>query len=348
METIINHNLTEETLNKFKECFDLNGSPKSSDKIYWQFFNNTEKKSFVQIAIDEGSNNRTAAIYAISCVRFKVNNESVLASQSLDTITDINYRGKGLFVSLAKEVYDLAEKSGTKIVYGFPNGNSIHGFEKKLEWKVLDPLPFLIKPLNTQYFTNKSKKLSWIPNIQIAKKSKINKLVVLKTANTFPIEVNDIWTKFSKDIQVSVIRDKVYLDWRYLEKPFENYQIIHAYTQDGIYVGYIVYCLKEKHGGNVAYIMEYIFDPQYNDLASNLLKYATNDLINKKADCILSWCFEHSFNFKNYRKVGFYKLPEKLRPIELHFGVRSFDKALEPIITNRRNWYLSYSDSDTV
>lgn len=340
-------NITEETVKIFKECFDNNGSPKHESKIRWQFLENPTKLQLVDIAIDKEIN-KVAAIYAVSPVKFQITKEDYLGSQSLDTITDIDYRGKGLFIKLAQSVYEKSIQHKIKLVYGFPNGNSIHGFEKKLGWKVLDPVPFLIKPIRSGYFTKKVKILSWLPDIRISRKYKIDKNVRINLSKDFPEEVNYIWEKFSKNILVTVKRDKEYLNWRYLKKPEEDYKILHAYNSEGLYIGYLIYCVKKKHGGKIGYIMEFIYDPIHKKQAKNLLKFATNNILKEKADCILSWCLEHSDNYEFYKKVGFLSLPEKFRPIELHFGARSFDSGLDKVIYKRTNWYLSYSDSDTV
>lgn len=340
-------NIDDESLNMYKDCFEKNGSPKTEEKIRWQFLESPVKKRLVDIAIDN-EKDKVAAIYAVFPVQFQIKGEDYIGSQSLDTITDVDYRGKGLFVNLAKNVYGNAAIENVKLVYGFPNGNSIHGFANKLDWKVLDPVPFLFKPIYTGYFTKKSKLISWFPNMKIGYRSKVDRKINIQFKQEFPLEVNEIWEKFSTNITVCVKRNKEYLDWRYLLKPDEDYKIAHAYTSDGSYIGFIIYSVKEKHGGKIAYIMEYIYDPKFTIQAENLLKFAINKIIKEKADCILSWCLPHSRNYNHYRKSGFYTLPEKFRPIELHFGVRCFDEDLNEMITNRKNWYLSYSDSDTV
>lgn len=340
-------NISYDTVKMFKDCFDKNGSPKNINKVEWQFLEGTINEQYVDIAIDR-ENDKVAGIYAVFPVCFQINGKDYVGSQSLDTITDIEYRGKGLFVNLAKSVYENAALGNVKLVYGFPNGNSIHGFAKKLDWKVLDPVPFLFKPLYTGYFTKKRKLLSWLPNIRIGFTNKVDNKIKIQLRQEFPVDVNELWEQFSKNIVVSVKRNKEYLEWRYLKKPNENYKIAHAYTSSGSYIGFIIYCIKEKHGGKIAYIMEYIYDPTFGDQAENLMKFAVNQIIEEKADCILSWCLEHSENYKHYRNGGFYVLPDKFRPIELHFGARCFDENLNELITNRSNWYLSYSDSDTV
>ncbi|PTM08488.1 MAG: hypothetical protein DA407_07940 [Bacteroidetes bacterium] len=340
--------LKKETVSLFKNCFDDNNSPKNTENIGWQFFDNTSSNSFVTIAFDD-EKKKPAAIYAVSCVKFKVGDTTSIGTQSLDTITDIDYRGQGFFIKLAKDVYSKAQDSGMALVYGFPNGNSIHGFAKKLEWTVLDPLPFLIKPLKSQYFTKKIKALRFLPNIKLSlSKFRFSGNYLLKAENHFPDEVNKIWEIFSSNIEVAVVRDKAYLDWRYIQKPNEDYKILHCWDKKETYLGFVIYAVKEKHNGSIGYIMELMYDLKQPKSGEHLLSYAVDNMKKEGADCILSWCLEHSPNYNIYKKEFFLYMPEKIRPIELHFGVRSLQKSNEEIIGDRKNWYISYSDSDTV
>lgn len=348
MSTLKVKNLTKDTLSYFKDCFDRNGSPKNIESIEWQFLKNKKGIPIVDISIDEETN-QTAAIYAIYCTGFLIDGNVKMGAQSLDTMTDKDYRGKGLFVTLAKNVYDTAKNQGVSLVYGFPNGNSIHGFTKKLEWTVLDPVPFLIRPLRTGYFTSKLKILKFLPNLTLpTKKYRGSDKFSILEKKEFPVQVNDVWKSFSQEIKVAVNRDQDYLNWRYLEKPNEFYRIVHAYNEENVLVGFIVFVIKEKHNGKIGYIMELIYNLEEREAASQLMRYAVSEIRKEQADCILSWCLDHSPNHLHYKQNGFFKMPEKIRPIELHFGARALHVVDKELIENRKNWYLSYSDSDTV
>jgi len=75
-----------------------------------------------------------AAYYGVFPCRASIGGNAYLCAQSGDTMTHPNHRGKGLFIKLAKMTYELARENGIKFVYGFPNDNSLPGFEKKLGW----------------------------------------------------------------------------------------------------------------------------------------------------------------------------------------------------------------------
>ena len=348
MKSLKTYDLTLTTVDFFKKCFDINGSQKKTENIIWQFLDNPEKKSIVNIDYDE-EKNRTASIYASFCVKFKIGNSFYEALQSLDTMTDVNYRGRGLFVKAANDVYIKAKETNMAFVYGFPNGNSIHAFKKRLEWKVMDPVPFLIKPLKSKYFTDKISALRFLPdfNLSIFKFRK-NSNYQIKEANYFPKEINNIWDEFSNNIKVAVNRNKEYLDWRYIKKPNEFYKIAHCYGEDSLYLGCCVYTVKDKHKGKIGNIMELIYDLNNSKSGELLLSFAVDKIKKTEADCVLAWCFNHSPNYNCLKNELFFKIPEKYRPIELHFGARVFNEDLEDVVNNRDNWYLSYSDSDTV
>jgi GNAT superfamily N-acetyltransferase len=69
-------------------------------------------------------------IPAASYVVFRQELQGYSAAQSGDTMTDPRYRNKGLFTTLAKRTFKKAKEEGIDFVFGFPNDNSLHGFEK--------------------------------------------------------------------------------------------------------------------------------------------------------------------------------------------------------------------------
>ncbi len=338
----------KEQLQDYIDAFEKNGSPKQIEKLQWTHFQNPLKTSLVSLTYTE--KDEVASIYAAMPIYFKIGNSITKACQSLDTLTDVNHRGKGLFVKSADRIYKRSIDEGFSLVYGFPNGNSVHGFTKKLNWKLLDPVPFLFKPLKTGYFLKKimGKKIGDLLNFNIVSSKKIHlaENEQLMEIEKFSKESDVLWEKFSSNFQISIQRNANYLNWRFVEKPYENYKR-YGFYRDGNLLGFIVFINKAKHSGNIGYVMELIVLPNETEAGKKLLQLALNDFIKNKVDVILSWCFHFSPNFKLYKSKGFYDLPEKLKPIELHFGYANFNSD-EAVIGKRENWYLSYADSDTV
>lgn len=336
----------------FRACFTRNGFLRDDAQYQWQYINNPTGKLFVDFAADGADEQEiVAAIYAVLPVRFRVGTQSLLAVQSLDTMTDERYRGQGLFLRLAKRTFQRCAQEGVALVYGFPNGSSAHGFFSRLEWVCLDPVPFLIRPLRTRYLLGKvgmQGAAGWLPDLALpARRPNLLASQEFRVLPAFDDACTSIWQRFSVGTQLAVERDAVYLNWRYLRKPKESYRCLGLYDE-GRLVAFGVYCVKEKHGGRVGYVMELLHDPANRRAARQLLRFVVREMAREGADVALAWCLSHSPNHPAFRASGFVPLPERLRPIELHFGVRRLAAPEQVAVGNRENWYLSYSDSDTV
>lgn len=339
---------SENELIEYRDSFSRNGSTKDLENLRWAHFYNHIKKPMSVIVKDNNGN--IASIYATLPVVASVEGVKILVCQSVDTMTDSNHRAKGLFVSAAKATYALNKSEGVGFVYGFPNGKSVYGFIKHLNWHLLDPVPFIFKPLRSGFFLRKilGNKIGNLLDFSITlKKTNIlNSNVRIEPVKIFDDKFDALWKVFSRDIKIAIVRDSVYLNWRYINKPNEQYKIVALY-EDTLLRGFIVYCFKQKHGGKIGYIMELITDLSYGWHSTTLLNYANNDLICSKCDVILAWCFGFSPNATSFKYSGYFSLPNILRPIELHFGYSNIN-CNNAAISERRNWYLSYSDSDTV
>lgn len=87
------------------------------------------------------------AFYAVIPCFIEYNGHLVLAAQSTDTMTHPGHRNKGLFVALAELTYNLCRKEGIRLVFGFPNQNSLPGFINKLGWQQVGQMECFTMPV---------------------------------------------------------------------------------------------------------------------------------------------------------------------------------------------------------
>jgi hypothetical protein len=270
-----------------------------------------------------------------------------LAIQSVDTITDEAFRGRGLFVKLAATTYARARDRGARLVYGFPNGSSAHGFFERLDWTNLDPVPFLIRPLRTSYVVERLEleALRFLPNIPLYL-GVLRPRVRIEPVAQLDDRATRLWERFATNVGVAVERDARYLTWR-LGKPGESYRT-NAVSDGNDFTALTSHAIKDKHGGRIGYLMEALCAPGRGRDLRGLVGHALADMMREGADVCLAWCLPHSPNYRELQRMGFLPFPKRFRPIELHVGARSFDPACAATIGDRRRWYLSYLDSDTV
>ncbi len=347
-------------LELFRACFAKNSPrPRSLEALTWQYFGNATGRLYVDVAVPpDGAS--LAAIYASLPGTMRIGGERRLVLQSLDTLTDEAYRGKGLFVTLAKATFARAAEGGAALIYGFPNGSSAHGFFKKLGWSPLDPVPFLIRPLRTKYVVDRlglAKRIgpvaSLVPDVALvvprlfARGTLPRGVVSLDAADA---RMTRLWDRFATGIGCAIERDEAYLQWRLFERPGSHYRVLGVEADDGSELRALVaYTVETKHGGRIGYVMDLLHDRSLAGYraGSRALGAAVHGMAEEGADSILAWSMRHSPNFPVYARHGFVPLPEKMRPIELHVGVRAFDPAVEPIVSKRESWYFSYLDGDT-
>jgi len=350
-------------LERFARCFANNGSPKRPEVLAWQYADNPTGELFVDFALPPGPAGDLAAIYATLPVRIRIAGQVTLATQSVDTITDAGFRGRGLFVRLAKATYARAAAAGAKLVYGFPNGQSAHGFFERLDWTTLDPVPFLIRPLRTRYLVERlplGAYARFVPDLPLFVSldpivgwfgGRFGRPGRLEPITRFDERATALWHAVAGDSLVGVERDARYLNWRLVDKPIEK--SIERYDNAAVTDGdrltaFASHCVKDKHGGRIGYLMEALARPGERGALRMLVSRALADMTRQGADVALAWCLPHSPSYRVLLAAGFVPFPERFRPIELHAGVRAFDAGLARTVADRDRWYLSYLDSDTV
>lgn len=358
METTTNTKIrpmlrTEEDLLAFKDCFERNNSPQELARLRWHYLDNPLQDLFVDLAVaHDNGKERIGGIYATFPVRAWISGDVVMAAQSLDTLTDADFRGKGLFKRLATSLYERCREQDVAFVYGFPNASSAFGFFHRLAWTQLDPVPYLLRPLRVRYFVRalsvRDSIVAKIPDIDVPVLGcpRLGPEQEIRVATSFGQEYDRLWEAFASGIRVAVHRDHHYLMWR-LNRPQGNYKTL-AYYSSGELKGFVTFCVRKKHGGVVGYIMEALYDPNSPSVGRALIAFALRQMQDLNADLALAWCLRHSPNYASYLTSGFLPLPERLRPIQLHFGVRALAAPPDAALGNRRNWYISYLDSDTV
>lgn len=348
--TIVKGDASNAELNQYLSCFERNGTVRDMQNLSWLHHKNLPGKNTIYYAMH---NNDIAAIYTALPVLFRIDGRIVPALQSIDTLTDENHRGKGLFIKLANRLYSEEALNGFALVYGFPNDNSAPGFFKKLGWKSFGEAPFLIKPINPNYFfkkiINRKKHTDFSSTNHVfdaPKKKMLNNFSAIKEIEEFDSGYDVLWEAVSKNIRVSVDRSAAFMNWRYVHKPGEHYYRYGLYINNWL-VAVVVFSIKHKHDGLVGYIMELVFDPAYLSHGKELLRFANDIFKQQKADVVLAWSIPGCFNFSAYKGSGYYTLPEKLRPQKLFVGARVFNDDLAKASNDFSNWYISYSDSDT-
>jgi GNAT superfamily N-acetyltransferase len=274
----------------------------------WRYLNNPNKDLLVCAAIDQG---RVVANY--SATEFRLlnrDNELLKSAQSLNTMTDPDYQGQGLFMKTANALYEEMKKRDYDLIWGFPNNLSHWIFKNKLLWKDIYEFPTLsLKVNNQKQYSTK--------DLRVVNSSNVNELLFSKyyTKNHYQID-----------------KTSEYLKWRYIDHPVNAYYFYYydVKSKENT-VDYII--LKEYD--NKLNIVE--LEAESSEALKALLDFALDFAINNRLEYVTIFSSINSILYNFVETYGFWlDLPI------FHLGARSFNMQ---DIGNFR-WNISQGDNN--
>ena len=290
------------------------------DEAYWKwrFENNPVSKDITIVyATDEG---KLVAYYAVSPVNMiNSNGEKVKMALSNMTMTHPDYQGRGLFKSLATQLFDGLKTKGYVGVFGFANSNSHYGFRKNLGWKDIAALnvftlsrgtfrDFLIKkPLDLNFEINDTSAFDL---------SGLKKLSRIETGC------------FHSEILANEY------NWRFNSIPTNNYKYIEAKLNNQV-VGHVVF----KQYGDDLDLMEYWFGDQSEVSKNDLLPYLIQYLVQNYSGDINFWSNLHSSEHLVLEKFGFQE-----KGFNSYFGAIPFTDNAD--FLELEKWHYRFTESD--
>lgn len=337
-----NKKFLDEMLEMTAENYGKDEHIANKDFICHEYFRNPSGDPIISLGYDR-ENNLLAGQYVVIAQRMYVANQQINAILSLNTLTRKTYRGQGVFVNLAEDVYRKGAEKGIYFCYGAPNQNSHHGFIAKLEFIDIGILPLYLKIINP--FNLVLEKVG----IHIKSKGKID---IKSNENIIDITLSNVsamqkfWDNVKGKYPVMVVRDADFFRWRYLDVPIRNYNIF-AFMEKGNIKGYIVTRITEVSNMKCGMIVDFLYEKGKVDVGICLLRYATQRLKTESVSlmgCLMQQHFEEAFCL---RKIGFFRCPKKLEPQPFPIIFRKF-KDVPRELDDFQNWFFTMGDYDVI
>jgi hypothetical protein len=323
-----------------------------SDAWRWLFMNAPAGKGYTWLADHDGF---LAGQYTVVPVDMMILGRRVRTTQSVDTMTHSKYRKQGIFLTLARDVYEEARNDNVVLVYGFPNENSHPGFIKHLDFITLTNAKTFLRPVKIDDAITVKLKIPVISSVlgYISRliydlifplKSGNRADVQIKSASRFPDEAEKLFESISGEFPNMVVRDTRYLNWRYPDRPNKEYEILLAWRGE-ILSGY---CVTGKTGRldlKIGCIMDIFADPSDSKTISLLIGNAVKAMFKKNMVAVGCMINDGSPFVKHLRRAGFL------------FSVRNFPyiiRILHPEevdiekLRDMSKWHITFGDSDFV
>ena len=107
------------------------------EALAWRYRDNPDGQV---VGFDAWDGERLVAHYLTCPTTARIGGQSVRGLLSLNTATDPDYAGQGLFTRLAQATYEAGAAAAHGFVMGVANANSTPGFLKKLGFQLVAPL----------------------------------------------------------------------------------------------------------------------------------------------------------------------------------------------------------------
>ena len=231
----------------FREVF---GKDMSLDQWKWKYSLPGNGKIYSKVAEDT-SGNIVGHAGAIP-LRGIFKNEDIPFFHIVDVMVHPKARGflgrKNVFNDMMKNLFeDLIKECAFIFCYGFP-GNR----------------PFIIGERISVY----EKIEQAFENIKTAHRSFVN-LYTVQGLDWDDRRLDDLWSLFSNDFPLALIRDKKYLYWRYAMNPFFSYQLF-GFFLSGRLKGWVVI----KIVGDEVFVVDLLAKPaRYRSILNALQNY---------------------------------------------------------------------------
>jgi len=231
----------------------------------------------------------------------------------MDMFTNPDYQGLGLNTKIKNLVFEAANKDNISHFYVTPSQNSypiiknkwgyIESFELKHVYRFIKarnvlrsvlPMPFVGWLVG--FFLDV---IMLIPNMFYSKTNKYE----VKSEQSFGKEADILWLK-TKKLKNSIIKDKEYLHWRYIENP-DNYTIMKFFSNKEI-SGILVLKTTMRKGVKFGEIVDIIVDDSLIGIEKDIIKYAVHFFNENDCSIVQAWVVNNSVAEKLYRTAGLF------------------------------------------
>jgi GNAT superfamily N-acetyltransferase len=270
-------------------------------------------------------------------LRFKVGEQEVLASSSFDSMVDSDYRGMGAFTRVVRAFIGSAYERGICLSYSFPNENSLPIHVNRLGRTSIEGYTVLRRHLPRHWWRHKS---------NLALSARILRTLIgarLRGARVRRVEGFDerfdaLWRAAREQVQVGIVRDRAYLDWRFAQKPGARHTT-YVYLENGAIGGYIVLRSLVIRETAVGLVMDVLALPDREDILLALFARAFVQFIRDQVEQVRFGTMARAPTLQAVWPLFRHSVEQPLVG-QVYGGV---DPAFA---LDGANWFLSFADTD--
>jgi len=317
----------------------------------WKCYNNPVMAGEMWLAEDCG---RLVGMKNVTPKLMKMLGKIIPVAEMGDSFTHPDYQRRGIFTTLSKASRESMLQQGVNLIYNTPNKNSLPGYLRRLDHAVVPiavrnlakpvfPRPALKKMLPAPFLAYfLSPPLEVISRIMSAVgKACIGRNgITVSEVSSFPDDIDGLWEELSGQYDVSLVRNGVYLEWRYVVNP-DTYSILIARDESDVLRGFMVTKIGFEEDVALAYIADFLVPEARTDILAELLAGALHRFYQQKVSSVAVWSINGSRAGSVFRRFGF--IPRAKSPLlcyQNEVGRELSSRVLK--------WHLTMGDTDNI
>jgi hypothetical protein len=323
------------------------GHPVTEEHWRWKLRSRPSSIENVWLAVAE---DKPVFQYAGIPTPFWLGQTAVTGMVSVDTMTAPEFRRRGLLTQVAGRVYAAWREAGVAFVIGLPN-EQWGSRARVLGWRPLFPLQWLVRPLRPEAILARRLRAPSLKRATFAGvlwnrflQSRVRRDPQLQTESIASADeaFDQIWEACKSDWMFSTVRNREWVNWRFLSAPARTYEVTLA-RRAGRPTGYSAYRVTTTHDFVSASLAELFAARADGATRDGLLHELIERLLSARVEALFTLAVPGTGYFRWLRGAGF--LPRQRFSVELVplSPELPLDRMLDP-----EHWNLSGADFDVI
>jgi GNAT superfamily N-acetyltransferase len=297
-------------------------------------------------------------------MRHKIGPDVGKGSLGVNVMTHPEYRGRGIYVILQREVDRLLGKDRIQFNFGFSNEYSHRNCLRRLGYQEIGRFPLWLLPFDlNRIVAGRTPKQGTLmraaafaanPLFGLARSMlglrRKDQSMEIETAAAIPEEFDGFWQKVQAGQTNILVRDRAYLDWRFIRHPTRTYKVFLARSK-GELRGYLVARMTTIEGISCGVLVDILTEntPEGKKAAGRLIAAFNRRARADGAAMGLCLMLRHSPAARSLRRNGYFICPKPFLPrdfpIIIHWNLPGSPPAG---LYDLKSWYLTLGDYDAI
>jgi hypothetical protein len=318
------------------------GQRRSAAHARWKYRENPSGQAEISLAEVDG---RVASMACVLPMRMLIGGSPVMGSLSVDIATLPELRGRGLYVEVARHLWQRLADAGFTLTCGFTNRWSTAVTLGTLGRREVGALPLRVRPLDPLAL---ARDLARGPATRGERALPAPDDPAIRPVEKFDGRFDALWKRLAGSLDVAAVRDARFLDWRYARHPERPYDVL-ALERDGALHGYVAWRALDRFGTRTAFVADLAAAPERPADARALLRAAASRARAAGATLLSLLSWPGSPVHRASARFAPLLVPKALFPQTNVFSAISHraDVATESLADPRR-WWLAWGDSDVL